>query len=93
VEKKRGGERMVQFNIELIFPIAKEIGVMGVVFYDTGNVYEDQIDLGDMRSTYGGGFRWFSPLAPIRLEYGRIIDPREGEDTNGRWEFTLGGAF
>jgi outer membrane protein insertion porin family len=93
VEKKRGGERMVQFNLELIFPIAKEIGLMGVVFYDTGNVYEDQIDLGDMRSTYGGGFRWFSPLAPIRLEYGRIIDPREGEDTNGRWEFTLGGAF
>ena len=93
VEKKRGGERMVQFNIELIFPIAKEVGFMGVVFYDTGNVYEDQIDLGEMRSTYGGGFRWFSPLAPIRLEYGRIIDPKEGEDTNGRWEFTLGGAF
>jgi outer membrane protein insertion porin family len=93
VEKKSGGERMVQFNVELIFPIAKEVGLMGVVFYDTGNVYDDGIDLGEMRSTYGGGFRWFSPLAPIRLEYGRIIDPRDDEDTNGRWEFTLGGAF
>ncbi len=93
VEKKRGGERMVQFNFELIFPIAKEVGFMGLVFYDTGNVYDDQIDLSDMRATYGGGFRWFSPLAPIRLEYGRIVDPRDGEDTNGRWEFTLGGAF
>jgi outer membrane protein insertion porin family len=93
VEKKSGGDRMVQFNLELIFPIAKEVGLMGVVFYDTGNVYDDQIDFSEMRSTYGGGFRWFSPLAPIRLEYGRIIDPREGEDTNGRWEFTLGGAF
>ncbi len=93
VDKKRGGERMVQFNFELIFPIAKEVGFMGLVFYDTGNVYDDQIDLNDMRATYGGGFRWFSPLAPIRLEYGRIIDPRDGEDTNGRWEFTLGGAF
>jgi outer membrane protein insertion porin family len=92
VEKKRGGERMVQFNIELIFPIAKEVGLMGVVFYDTGNVYDDGIELDEMRSTYGGGFRWFS-FVPIRLEYGRIIDPREGEDTNGRWEFTLGGTF
>lgn len=92
-EKKIGGERMVQFNAEIIFPIAKEVGFMGLVFYDTGNVYDSQIDLADMRATYGAGIRWFSPMAPIRLEYGRILNPREGEDTNGRWEFTLGGAF
>jgi outer membrane protein insertion porin family len=92
VEKKRGGERMVQFNVELIFPIAKEVGVMGLVFFDTGNVYDGQIDLGDMRATYGAGIRWFT-IAPIRLEYGRIVNPRDGEDTGGRWEFTLGSAF
>ena len=92
-EKKFGGERMVQFNVELIFPIAKEVGFMGLVFYDTGNVYDSQIDLTEMRSTYGGGIRWFSPMAPIRLEYGRILNPRDGEDSDGRWEFTLGGAF
>jgi outer membrane protein insertion porin family len=65
---------------------------MGVVFFDTGNVYEDGIDFHDRRSSIGGGFRWFSALAPMRLEYGRIFDPRDGEE-DGRWEFTLGGAF
>ena len=91
-EVKVGGKKMVQFNAELIFPLVKEFSVMGVVFYDTGNVYDQSIDLGDMRKSAGYGLRWFSPLAPIRIEYGYILDPREGEGT-GRWEFTMGGAF
>ncbi len=91
-ETIRGGTSMVQFNFEIIIPIVKKMGVTGVVFYDTGNVYDDGIDLEDMRETAGYGFRWFSPLAPIRIEYGHVLDRREGED-EGRWEFTMGGAF
>ena len=87
-----GGESMVQFNFELIVPLSRDVGLMGVVFYDTGNVYENEVDLGDLRASFGGGIRWFSPMAPIRIEYGRVIDKREGEK-NGRWEFTMGGAF
>ena len=83
---------MVQLNFEIIIPIVKKMGVMGVVFYDAGNVYDDNFDLGDLRRTAGYGFRWFSPLAPIRIEYGQILDPREDEG-GGRWEFTMGGAF
>ena len=92
IESIRGGTSMVQLNFEIIIPIVKKMGVMGVVFYDAGNVYDDNFDLGDLRRTAGYGFRWFSPLAPIRIEYGQILDPREGEG-NGRWEFTMGGAF
>ena len=87
-----GGHAMAQFNFELLIPLSAKIGFMGVVFYDTGNVYEDTIDLGDLRRSAGYGIRWFSPVAPIRLEYGKILDPREG-DGDGGWEFTLGGAF
>ncbi len=91
-ETEIGGGSMVQFNFELIIPLSKKIGLMGVVFYDTGNVYEDTIDLEDMRESAGYGVRWYSPLAPIRIEYGQVLDPRDGEET-GRWEFTMGGAF
>ena len=83
---------MAQFNFEVIIPIVRKMGIMGVVFLDAGNVYEDSIDLGDLRRTAGYGFRWFSPLAPIRIEYGRVLDKREGE-SSGRWEFTMGSAF
>jgi outer membrane protein insertion porin family len=91
-ESKVGGEMMAQFNVELIIPLYAKMGLMGVVFYDTGNVYDDQIDLGNMRSSWGYGVRWYSPIAPIRIEYGNIIDPRDDEE-DGRLEFTLGGAF
>ena len=90
-----GGNKFVQFNVEYIFPLIKDIGLMGVVFYDTGNLYDDNqdIDLGNLRQSTGFGVRWYSPLGPIRLENGFIIDPQPGESQNGRWEFTMGQAF
>jgi len=90
-----GGETYVQFNIEFVFPLIKKAGIVGVIFYDTGNVYESagSIKLGDMRQSVGYGFRWYSPIGPIRLENGYILDPEEGEDTGGRWDFTMGAAF
>jgi len=92
ITTKIGGTKMVQFNAELIFPISPENGVMGVVFFDAGNVYGDSFELGDLRRSAGFGMRWYSPLAPIRIEYGRVLDKREGED-DGQWEFTMGGSF
>ncbi|MEJ2156814.1 MAG: outer membrane protein assembly factor BamA [Desulfobacteraceae bacterium] len=92
IETKIGGTKMVQFNLEVIFPISEANGLMGVVFFDAGNVYGDSFELGDLRRSAGYGIRWFSPLAPIRIEYGRVLDRREGED-DGQWEFTMGGSF
>ncbi len=90
-----GGDKYIQLNIEYLIPLFEEAGIFGVIFYDTGNVYGDDesIDLADLRQTAGFGFRWFSPIGPIRLEYGYILDPREGESTGGRWEFAVGTAF
>lgn len=89
---KVGGEQMVQFNLELLFPLVAQAGVYGVLFYDTGNVYSGGFNLGDLRQSAGGGIRWLSPIAPIRVEYGFILDRREGESA-GQVEFTLGGSF
>ena len=81
-------------NVELIFPLLKEANVSGVLFYDTGDVYgeNEDIELSSLRQSAGYGVRWLSPIAPIRLEYGWILDRREGEQS-GDWEFTLGGSF
>lgn len=92
---KIGGVKFAQLNIEYLIPLVKEAGVVGVLFFDAGNVYdEDQdFDLGVTRESAGFGFRWYSPMGPIRIENGYILDPREGEDSGGRWEFTMGSAF
>jgi outer membrane protein insertion porin family len=97
-ESRIGGNKMVQFNLELILPLAREAGLMGVLFYDLGNAYDDgeRIDLGELRRSVGYGFRWYSPIGPIRLEYGYILETDErgdGEKGDGRWEFTMGTAF
>lgn len=91
---KVGGEKFVQFNAEFLFPLIKDAGLRGVLFYDTGNVYErgENVDLGEMRESVGFGIRWYSPMGPLRLERGYILDRKDGEDS-GRWEFSIGGAF
>jgi outer membrane protein insertion porin family len=93
-----GGDKMLQFNVELIVPIVRKAGLMGVLFYDTGNAYDngEDIDFSDLRKSIGFGFRWYSPMGPMRLEYGHILetdDRGDGEGGEGRWEFTMGMAF
>ena len=90
-----GGDRFIQLNIEWIIPLIKDAGMMGVFFFDAGNVYGDdeKFDPTDTREGYGAGIRWYSPMGPIRLEYGWILDPKENESTEGRWEFSIGTLF
>jgi outer membrane protein insertion porin family len=90
-----GGDRFVQFNFELQYPIFKDAGIVGVIFFDTGDVYDndEDIELGKLRESAGFGFRWYSPVGPIRIEYGYILDPIAGQGEGGQWEFTMGGAF
>jgi len=91
-----GGSRFIQVNIEWVIPLLKDAGVMGVLFVDAGNVFgeDDELDMNDpTREGGGAGIRWYSPLGPLRLEYGWILDPRKNEDTEGRWEFSVGSLF
>jgi len=93
-ESEIGGNKFVQFNIECLFPLIKDSGFMGLIFYDTGDVYKEgeNIQMDNLRESVGFGFRWYSPMGPLRLEYGKILNPEEDE-SNGRWEFTMGSAF
>lgn len=90
-----GGNKYIQFNAEVLIPLVKKAGVVGVIFFDTGNVFKEgeEIEVDAIRESAGFGFRWYSPMGPIRIENGYILDPKEGESSGGRWEFTMGGAF
>ncbi|MDP2862099.1 MAG: outer membrane protein assembly factor BamA [Desulfobacterales bacterium] len=90
-----GGNKFVQLNLEFIFPLIKEAGVMGVLFFDTGDVYDnnESVNLGNLRESVGGGIRWYSPMGPMRIEYGHILDPVKDAGEGGKWEFTVGTVF
>ncbi|OPL15744.1 MAG: hypothetical protein AVO39_07235 [delta proteobacterium MLS_D] len=84
-----GGKTMMLYTAEWLFPLLKDAGVRGVVFYDTGNAWESGLHLDDMRQTAGAGIRWNSPIGPFRLEWGYVLDRKDGESPH-RWEFTIG---
>ena len=84
-----GGTSMLSGSLEVVFPLIREAGIKGVVFYDTGNTWNGHYRPDDLRHTVGTGVRWQSPIGPLRLEYGYVLDRRDNEKA-GRWEFTIG---
>lgn len=91
---KIGGTKMMCYNLEYRFPLLKEQGVVGLVFFDAGNVFEEDESwtFSGIRKSAGAGVRWYSPIGPLRLEYGFNLDPQRDEPS-GRWEFSVGGMF
>jgi outer membrane protein insertion porin family len=99
--EKIGGIKMFYSNLEYIFPLFKEAGLKGVVFFDIGDVWDagekygqDEVvdDASNVRKSTGFGFRWMSPMGPLRLEWGYNIDPEDDEDQS-LWDFSIGGQF
>lgn len=89
-----GGDKMLLFNAEMTFPLAMDGQVKGVFFYDAGQVYDngEKYFSSGLKQAVGGGFRWYSPMGPLRLEYGRKLYPEDGESVD-RWDFSVGGMF
>ena len=89
-----GGEMEAVANVEYTFPLLKEAGLKAVLFFDAGNSANSLNDtFGNNLTSYGAGIRWFSPIGPLRLEYGIPINPRQGIDSGGKLEFSIGSIF
>ena len=84
-----GGNKQLILNLELEFPIFEKVGIRGVLFYDAGNAYaanerffqdkQDKVPLGLFHSV-GFGFRWFSPVGPLRFEWGIPLTKRPEDE-------------
>ena len=87
-----GGEVLLIGNLELRFPIRSNLGA--VLFVDVGNVFADidSIALDESRETLGVGVRYSTPIGPLRLDWGHLLDRRTGEDS-WRLHFAIGQAF
>jgi outer membrane translocation and assembly module TamA len=90
--KPVGGNILTLLNFELRFPVFGKLG--GVIFSDNGTVYRrlKVIELLNWRSNVGFGFRYDTPLGPLRVDWGFKVDIREGEPPS-RLHVSLGHAF
>jgi outer membrane protein insertion porin family len=96
-----GGNKEFIANIELEFPIVPKAGVRGVIFLDAGNVFATDANFFQDRQyrlpaglfwATGFGVRWFSPVGPLRFEWGIPLTPRP-QDQGILFEFTIGNSF
>ncbi|MEO7191247.1 MAG: POTRA domain-containing protein [Vicinamibacterales bacterium] len=99
-----GGDALIVANVELRRALTTLLGrkLTGVGFVDAGNVFAraSQLSLGRLRGAAGFGFRYDSPLGPIRLDLGFKLAPQsingkpDGRRERG-WEYhlSIGEAF
>ena len=67
-----GGLNQVLMNAEIEFPLLKEARIRGVIFADVGNAFNDlsKVSGPKLYANLGWGFRWFTPIGPLRFEFG-----------------------
>jgi outer membrane translocation and assembly module TamA len=80
-----GGAEM-RYNLSRSFQLAS--------FLDTGNVYLETRDvaLSELRWSAGLGVRYRTPIGPIRLDWGYVLDHEPGE-ARSRFHLSIGHAF
>lgn len=72
-----GGETYLLANVELRAPLLGP--VEGGLFLDVGNAWLGRIEFSDLRWAAGAGLRLRTPVGPLRVDMGYLIDKREGE--------------
>ena len=93
----QGGNGMAIFNLETRAPYWKNLQF--VWFVDAGNVFKfaGDIRLDEMRMTSGVGFRYRSPIGPLRVDWGWKLSTRieltGGRERSNVLHISLGQAF
>jgi translocation and assembly module TamA len=87
-----GGRSLVESSIELRYRFLDDYGI--VPFFDAGTVTEDTYPSFDEKLQYaaGLGFRYYSPIGPIRADVAVPLNPRE-EDDPVAFYISIGQAF
>lgn len=95
-----GGFTLLQTSLEVRTLVWRSLGV--VLFLDAGDVWEDpwQFLLGELRYDAGPGFRYVTPVGPLRVDLAYQLNPIEGLLVDGapqgrRWRvhFSIGQSF
>lgn len=80
---------------ELEHPLIREAGLKFVLFFDVGNTWDPLPSGGEpfvLRADSGFGIRWFSPIGPLRFEWGFPFALKPGESPTV-FQFFIGPPF
>ena len=92
-----GGAKIINFNTEILTPFPgagndRTLRLYG--FLDAGGVFgsNESIQLGDLRSSYGFGVSWISPVGPLRIAVARPIKSYDSDKIQ-TLQFQIGTSF
>jgi outer membrane translocation and assembly module TamA len=95
-----GGRSMLEASSEVRIRVSRKLSVVG--FIDAGNVWTDDwnIHFDELRYAVGPGLRYDTPIGPIRVDFGKQLNPIPGllidgqpEARTWRVHFSIGQAF
>lgn len=87
-----GGRKQALYQTEFEFPLIAEAGIKGVAFYDVGQA-ADELSADNFYSDVGFGFRWFSPIGPLRFEWGFPMKKTDISPDPVVFDFSIGSPF
>lgn len=92
-----GGAKKFTFNTEVLSPLpggGNDRTLRWYGFFDVGSIFGEgeAIQFGSMRSSYGVGISWISPVGPLRLAYARPITQFDGDKIQSL-QFQIGTSF
>jgi outer membrane protein insertion porin family len=92
-----GGAKKLTFNSEFLMPFpgaGNDRSLRLYSFYDMGNVYGEfeKMDMSLLRTSYGVGLSWVSPMGPLRFAWARPGRAFAG-DRIQRLQFQIGTSF
>jgi outer membrane protein assembly factor BamA len=96
-----GGNALTIANVEYRVPLPRApiSGLVGALFYDTGNVFPriGAIHFSEFNHSAGFGLRYVTPFGPVRLDFGFNLNPSLQPDgtlaPRMKVFFTLGNPF
>ncbi|MEY2677960.1 MAG: putative outer membrane protein insertion machinery protein Omp85 [Pseudomonadota bacterium] len=92
-----GGAKKLTLNTEFLMPFpgaGNDRTLRLYSFFDMGNVYGEleKVDLAQLRSAYGVGLSWVSPMGPLRFAWARPVKSFPG-DRIQQLQFQIGTSF
>ncbi|HVV68892.1 MAG TPA: outer membrane protein assembly factor BamA [Gammaproteobacteria bacterium] len=84
-----GGNVEATGSFNLIFPNPFSEKFRTSVFLDAGNVFENQLNFNEMRTSAGLEVDWVSPLGPLKFSLAQALNPRSNDDLQF-FQFSVG---
>jgi outer membrane protein insertion porin family len=90
-----GGNVLITGTAALQFPMpgVKETDQARLsLFTDAGQVYADNVELGDLRYSAGLALAWMTPIGPLSFTYAAALNSESTDETEG-FQFSIGSTF